>query len=82
MPKEISEDLCQRVVYFYNDDFSITDITNMLYISKSFVNKIINLYESGHVLLIQLKEFLAEKSYLAEGMWGFCNRKIQNSKKI
>ena len=45
MFKEISEDLHWRIVYFYNDDFSITDIANMLYISKSFVIKIINLYE-------------------------------------
>lgn len=44
MPTEISEDLRWRVVYLYNDDFSITDIANTLYVSKSFVIKIINLY--------------------------------------
>jgi len=45
MPTEFSEDLRWRIVYLYNDDYSITDIANILYISKSFVIKIINLYE-------------------------------------
>lgn len=45
MPTEISEDLRWRIVYLYNDDFSITDIANILYVSKSFVIKILNLYE-------------------------------------
>ena len=45
MPTEISEDLRWRIVYLYNDDYSITDITNTLYISKSFVIKVINLYK-------------------------------------
>ena len=45
MPTEISEDLRWRIVYLYNDDYSITDIANTLYISKSFVIKIINLYK-------------------------------------
>jgi transposase len=45
MPTEISEDLRWRIVYLFNDDLSITEIANTLYVSKSFVIKIINLYE-------------------------------------
>lgn len=45
MPKEFSTDLRWRVVYLYSDGLSITDIANTLYMSKSVVAKIINLYE-------------------------------------
>lgn len=45
MPKELSEDLRWRVVYLYSDGLSITDIANTLYISKSVIIKIINLYK-------------------------------------
>ena len=45
MPKEFSEDLRWRVVYLYCDGLSITNIANTLYMSKSVVVKIINLYE-------------------------------------
>jgi hypothetical protein len=45
MPTEISEDLRWCIVYLFNDDLSITEIANTLYVSKSFVIKIINLYE-------------------------------------
>lgn len=45
MPKEFSEDLRWRIVYLYNDGFSIIDIANTLYISKSSVARIINIYE-------------------------------------
>ena len=45
MPKEYSKDLQWRVVYLYNDYFSITNIVNTLYISKFFVIRIINLYK-------------------------------------
>ncbi|PKB94323.1 hypothetical protein RhiirA5_439060, partial [Rhizophagus irregularis] len=37
MPTEISEDLCWRVVYLYNDDFSITDIANTLYVKENYL---------------------------------------------
>lgn len=45
MPKEFSEDLRWRVVYLYTDGFSIIDIANTLYMSKSSVTRIINIYE-------------------------------------
>lgn len=45
MPKELSEDLRWRVVYLYADGCSIIDIANTLYMSKSSVNRIINMYE-------------------------------------
>ena len=45
MPKEFSNDLHWRIVYLYSDGHSITDIANILYMSKSVVSKIINLYE-------------------------------------
>lgn len=45
MPKEYSEDLRWRVVYLYTDGLSIIDIANTLYISKSSVARIINIYE-------------------------------------
>ena len=40
MPREISEDLCWRVIYLFMDEFSTADIANTLYVSKCFVNKI------------------------------------------
>ncbi|PKC06217.1 hypothetical protein RhiirA5_265219, partial [Rhizophagus irregularis] len=43
--KEFSEDLRWRVVYLYTDGFSIIDIANTLYMSKSSVTRIINIYE-------------------------------------
>lgn len=45
MPREYSEDLRRRVVYLYTDGLSIIDIANTLYISKSSVARIINIYE-------------------------------------
>ena len=45
MPKELSEDLQWKVVYLYADGYSIIDIANTLYMSKSSVNRIINMYE-------------------------------------
>ena len=45
MPKEFSADLHLWVVYLYSDGTSITDIANTLYMSKSVVIKIINLYK-------------------------------------
>ena len=45
MPKELSEDLRWRVVYLYADGYSIIDIANILYMSKSSVSRIINMYE-------------------------------------
>jgi transposase len=40
MPQEFSEDLCWRVIYLHIDGFSTVDISNTLYVSKGFVNKI------------------------------------------
>ena len=40
MPKEISEDLCWRVIYLFMDGFSTADIVSTLYVSKGFVNKV------------------------------------------
>ena len=68
MPKVYSEDLRWRVVYLYNDYFSITDIANTLYISKSSVIRIINLYKNGHVLPIHSKGFLVEENSSAGGI--------------
>ena len=45
MPREFSTDLRWRVVYLYSDGLSITDIAHTLYMSKSVVVKIINLYK-------------------------------------
>jgi transposase len=45
MPREFSEDLRWRIVYLYIDGSSIIDIANILYISKSTVARIINIYE-------------------------------------
>ncbi len=45
MPRELSEDLRWRVVYLYTDDFSIVDIAKTLYMSKSSVTRIINIYK-------------------------------------
>ena len=45
MPRELSEDLRWRVVYLYTDSFSIVDIAKTLYINKSSVTKIINIYK-------------------------------------
>jgi transposase len=45
MPREFSKDLRWRVVYLYTDGFSIKDIANTLYMSKSSVSRIINIYE-------------------------------------
>lgn len=45
MPKEFSEDLRWRVVYLYTDGFSVIDIANTLYMSKSSITRIINIYE-------------------------------------
>jgi transposase len=45
MPREYSEDLRWRVIYLYTDGLSIIDIANTLYISKSSVARIINIYE-------------------------------------
>jgi transposase len=44
MPKELSEDLRWRIIYLYTDGFSIIDIANTLYISKSSVIRIIKIY--------------------------------------
>ena len=40
MPQEFSEDLCWRIIYLHTDGFSTMDISNTLYVSKGFVNKI------------------------------------------
>ena len=45
MPREFSEDLRWRAVYLYIDGLSIIDIANTLYMSKSSVARIINIYE-------------------------------------
>ena len=45
MPKEFSEDLWWRIVYLYTNGFSIIDIANTLYMSKSSVTRIINIYK-------------------------------------
>ena len=45
MHKEFSEDLQWRVIYLYTESFSIIDIANILYMSKSSVTRIINIYK-------------------------------------
>ena len=44
MPKEFSEDLRWRIIYLYFDSLSSKEIANTLYMSKSVVNKIIEIY--------------------------------------
>ena len=56
MPKEFSEDLRWRVVYLYTDGFSIMDIANTLYMSKSSVTRIINNYEKWVCVTNPFKE--------------------------
>ena len=67
MPKEYSEDLRWRVVYFYNDYFSITDIANTLYISKSSVIKIINLYKKWTCVTNSFKGIPGRRKLFSRG---------------
>jgi transposase len=45
MPKEYSEDLRWRIIYLYIDGISTIDIANTLYMNKSSVTRIINIYK-------------------------------------
>lgn len=63
MPKEFSADLRWRVVYLYSDGLSIRDIANTLYMAKSVVFKIINLYEKWACVT---NPFKGEEGFLVE----------------
>ena len=67
MPKEYSEDLRWRVVYLYNDYFSITDIANTLYISKSSVIRIINLYKKWACVTNPFKGIPGKRKLFSRG---------------
>jgi len=40
-----SNDLKWRIIYLHYDDYSTLQIANLLYISKSFVNKVLRIYK-------------------------------------
>ena len=61
MPKEFSEDLRWRVVYLYIDGFSIMNIANTLYMSKSSVTRIINIYEKQACVTNPFKEIFGKR---------------------
>ena len=44
MPKKYSEDLKWRIVYLWNDNYSIEKISRFLYISEKTVYKVLNYY--------------------------------------
>ncbi|CAG8774943.1 7188_t:CDS:1, partial [Dentiscutata erythropus] len=45
MPPAYSDDLKWRIVFLYYDNYSILQITNLLYISKGLVKKVLRLYK-------------------------------------
>jgi transposase len=61
MPREFSEDLRWRVVYLYTEGFSTIDIANTLYMSKSSVNRIINIYEKWACVTNPFKGILGRR---------------------
>ena len=61
MPREFSEDLWWRVVYLYTEGFSTIDIANTLYMSKSSVNRIINIYEKWACVTNPFKGILGRR---------------------
>jgi len=44
MPKKYSEDLKWRVVYLWNDNYSVEQISRFFYISERTVHKVLNNY--------------------------------------
>ena len=44
MPKEYSKDLKWRIVYLWNDDYSIEKISQLLYIDRSTIFRVLNYY--------------------------------------
>ncbi len=44
MPKEYSKDLRWRVVYLWNDGYPIEKISQLLYIDRSTIFKVLNYY--------------------------------------
>jgi transposase len=44
MPKKYSEDFKWRVVYLWNDGYSLEQISNLLYISKRTIYRVLNHY--------------------------------------
>ncbi len=64
MSREFSEDLYWRIVYLHTDGFSTLDISNLLYISKSVINKIKKRYNCWMCVKNPLKVFLIVENYL------------------
>ena len=67
MPKEFSEDLRWRAVYLYSNRLSITDIANTLYMSKSSVIRIINLYEKWMCVVNPFKGIPGRRKLFSRG---------------
>ena len=44
MPKEYSKDLKWRIVYLWNDGYSVKQISKLLYVDRSTIFKILNCY--------------------------------------
>jgi transposase len=53
--KAFSEDLKWRVIYLYKDGYSTKQIKQLLYISKSMINKIIQTFECWGCVVNPLK---------------------------
>jgi transposase len=67
MPREYSEDLRWRVIYLYTDGLSIIDIANTLYISKSSVARIINIYEKWACVINPFKGIPGRRKLFSRG---------------
>ena len=45
MPKNLSEDLCWRIVYLHHDGYSNKKIRELLKVSRSSVGRVLRLYK-------------------------------------
>jgi len=78
MVRALSEDLRWRIVYLNSDGYNVQEISNLLHISKSTVNKILNIYRCWACVVNPLKKILGRKKLFTHKEMDILKSLVQN----
>jgi transposase len=78
MVRALSEDLRWRIVYLNSDGYNVQEISNLLHISKSTVNKILNIYRCWACVVNPLKKISGRKKLFTRKEMDILKSLVQN----
>ena len=78
MGRSLSEDLRWRIVYLNSDGYNEREISNLLHMSQSTVNKVLNIYKRWACVVNPLKKIPGRKKLFTRNEMDILKSLVQN----